>query len=327
MKKEHLTGVLALIFSAFILFSCSKKDDTNNPGGTSNFPASGILYKGDVQIWAMNTDGTNPRKISLSTAMYGEDYPSSSPDGKKIVFVRQNVGVYVRDAQGETLVMTDDNSPVNLTWGYDGRIYYSRFNGATQNGKNYIFSIKPDGTDEKQVSPAFLENYDPSDDHPSLSPDGKKMAFSHNRYGNGGTITVLDLASGSTTDLTYAGTAFNVPEDVISPAENPSWSPDGSKIVFSAAPGYPDYIPRENIYVMQANGSGKTLLASDPDASCLYPSWSADGSQILFQKNFPYWQSEIWVMNADGSNAHALTDRNSNIAKFQDHPCFIGKPI
>jgi Tol biopolymer transport system component len=49
----------------------------------------------------------------------------------------------------------------------------------------------------------------------------------------------------------------------------------------------------------------KPPLLADPQYSSAAPAWSPDGSQIAFITDRT-GQWEIWVMNADGSNQHAL---------------------
>jgi tricorn protease-like protein len=57
----------------------------------------------------------------------------------------------------------------------------------------------------------------------------------------------------------------------------------------------------EEIYVMNADGTGQTRLTNDA-ASDFLPAWSPDGSKIAFNKGF-----DIFVMNADGSAQTRLT--------------------
>ena len=78
---------------------------------------------------------------------------------------------------------------------------------------------------------------------------------------------------------------------------NPVWSPDGLKIAFST-----NRAPRENIWIMNANGSDKKALTIGSDL-CSKASWSSDGSKITFWAYRPYGQGgSIWTMNADGSS-------------------------
>jgi dipeptidyl aminopeptidase/acylaminoacyl peptidase len=96
----------------------------------------------------------------------------------------------------------------------------------------------------------------------------------------------------------------------------PRWSPDGFRIAFEATPAQGP----SGVYVMSADGSDverlttETLKAGRPD-------WSPDGSRLVFDAMSAHPNindvvaqlSQIWVMDADGSDAHALTSgRSSN---------------
>ncbi len=79
----------------------------------------------------------------------------------------------------------------------------------------------------------------------------------------------------------------------------PSWSPDGSQIAFV------DFVDgRQEIFVMNADGSARTRLTSNGDLS---PSWSPDGRQIAFTSNRD-GNYDLYVMNGDGSGQTPLTN-------------------
>ncbi len=84
--------------------------------------------------------------------------------------------------------------------------------------------------------------------------------------------------------------------------EEPDWSSDGSKIVFTSSRD-----GNWEIYVMNADGSGQTRLTSNPVHDCS-PAWSPDGTKIAFVSDCYDGADEIYVMNADGSGLVRLTN-------------------
>jgi len=135
-----------------------------------------------------------------------------------------------------------------------------------------------------------LTNNTTTDEQPSWSPDGERIAFSSRPDGNF-EIYVMNADGSAQTRLT----------DDPAQDEQPSWSPDGRQIAFRS-----DRDGNAEIYVMGADGSAPTRVTNNP-AFDSDPSWSPDGQQIAFRSDRD-GNAEIYVMGADGSAPTRLTN-------------------
>jgi TolB protein len=77
--------------------------------------------------------------------------------------------------------------------------------------------------------------------------------------------------------LTTTGDADDVGTERERAALWPRWSPDGKRIVYQSGP--PDILLGQ-IWVMNADGSGKRRLTGPSDGLNVHPAWSPDGAQI-----------------------------------------------
>ena len=108
------------------------------------------------------------------------------------------------------------------------------------------------------------------------------IAFASDRDGNNEIYTMMEDGSNQT----------RITNNPASDTE-PSWSPDGTRIVFTS-----NRDGNNEIYVMNPDGS-ETRLTNNP-SNDRQPSWSPDGSRIAFTSNRD-GNDEIYVMNPDGS--------------------------
>lgn len=165
------------------------------------------------------------------------------------------------------------------------RIVFMSSRGSTRSN---IWSMAPDGSDPVQLT--FTTGLD-QDYGPRISPDGRKIAFV--RYHNSNyDIWVMDSDG---TD------AHNITDNPASD-QNPSWSPDGTKIAFESDR---DDFFRE-IYVMDADGSN-VVRRTDDDAYDGRPAWSPDGTRIAFESQRSHSNNNIFAIPAGGGSATNLT--------------------
>jgi TolB protein len=126
--------------------------------------------------------------------------------------------------------------------------------------------------------------------HPTISPEGDKIAFQSYVNGNW-EIFVMDSDGRNIKQLT-----FNPADDT-----QPAWSPDGQKIAFTSTRD-----GNWEIYTMDTDGGNKKNLTNNL-ADDKKPTWSPDAQEIAFQSDRTgKW--EIWKMKAaDGTEQKQLT--------------------
>ncbi len=122
--------------------------------------------------------------------------------------------------------------------------------------------------------------------NPSLSPDEKLVAVSRDDpQFSTADIWLIELARGTPTRFTF----------VPSVNDTPIWSPDGSRIVFSANRDGP-----MNLYQRAASGAGNEEALLKSDNLKLPIDWSADGRFILYQNQDPMTKWDLWVLPLSG---------------------------
>jgi len=95
-------------------------------------------------------------------------------------------------------------------------------------------------------------------------------------------------------------------DDTETSNHDPTWSPDGTRIVFSSY-NLTEY--NSNIYVVDADGKNLTKLTDTSKCNETDPDWSPDGTRIVFSSyNITEGESNIYVMDSDGSNLTQLTN-------------------
>jgi TolB protein len=92
--------------------------------------------------------------------------------------------------------------------------------------------------------------------------------------------------------------------------DDPDWSPDGTRIVFTRHPVTDNPINSANaeIYVLTLDGSAPLRRLTFNSEEERGPAWSPDGTRIVYLCRNGGADFEICVMNADGTDQTALTN-------------------
>ena len=94
-------------------------------------------------------------------------------------------------------------------------------------------------------------------------------------------------------------------------AWGPAWSPDGSKIVFSFWSSSSGSGTSVELYLMNADGSGRIQLTRNQRFNFL-PAWSPDGKTIAFISQLGSTDTaEVHAINVDGSDERELTTNDA----------------
>lgn len=149
----------------------------------------------------------------------------------------------------------------------------------------WISTISTDGTGYTRITRGF---------HAQWSPDGTRIVFARavpipGNEVDGADVFVISADGTTETNLTGPNPARDA---------EPAFAPDGTTIAFSSVR---DGVP--GVFTMDPSGGGVTLLVAYGDQ----PTWSPDGTRLAFRYSPPNSNTDIGVIDADGSGFGLLT--------------------
>lgn len=250
---------------------------------------------GAKEIWVMNWDGADQRQLTRYNSI--STFPSASPDGHIVAFTTYAPGypaiqMFSLDT-GRKLPFYNQRASMNafVTFTPDSRRII--FSSTAGGGPAQLYSAAVDGSGFRRITASGAIEVE-AKINPKTGADLVDVS------GRSGLPQVYHMSlEGTDVERLSAGTGE---------ATNPSWSPDGAHMAFAWTRGFEP--GNYNIFVMDV-ASRQTVQLTAAEGRNENPSWAPDGAHIVYASKRGR-DSQIWVMNADGTGKHPLTQIGNN---------------
>ena len=265
----------------------------------ATLPQSAQPLANDVIVWPRNVGGNWDITTITAAGAIGQNltdspdednFPVISADRRTIVYLHRTspttreLHVMGADGTGDRpLLATVPPGCADLTRPAFGdrpvpQLVLPCLDPAT--GATTLNLVGLDGTVYKVVDQGALSD-------PAMTPDGRFVVYwrADGAGQEGGALYRAPLnGQDAPVPITGGGTLRD---------NDPAVSPTGDLVAFTRA--------GQGIWTVGLGGDNqeKQLTKQDGDQD---PSWSPDGNQITFKR-----QDQVWIMNADGSDAHRIT--------------------
>lgn len=253
---------------------------------------------GSSQLWEMNPDGTDRKRLSD----YDKDIEgfAFSPDEKKVLFISQvktvnstadkypdldkATGVIITDLMYKHWDEWVTTAPHPFVADFDGKSISNPVD--VMEGELFESPMKPFGGIEQLAWNTTSDKIA----YTSRKKTGKEYAISTNSD-----IYVYDLNTKQTTNITEENKGYDT---------NPTYSPDGKSIAWLSMERDGYEADQNRLMVMNLETGEKTFVSKDFDSNVYSYCWSADCKRIYFTG---VWHGESQVYQIDLANGNKIT--------------------
>jgi dipeptidyl aminopeptidase/acylaminoacyl peptidase len=251
MELKNVGGVALSPDGGTVAYTVSTWEHPNaKPAPNASTPdtAKGDRHEVRSHIWLVPANGGAPRQITFSER--GESSPAWSPDGHSIAFlsargsgtdVKTQVWVLPMEG-GEAAQLTTSKEAVSgFAWSRDG----------------------------SKIAFLAVDTLPKADEAKVARRDDPQVFEGNFRLSH---AWVIDVASKRATEIVHGNMTVS---------GSPSWSPDGTRLAFQAAPTTMLRDSRSDIYIATIADRSLTKITPKPEAGSP-PAWSPDGRTIAF---------------------------------------------
>ncbi len=300
--------MIATVLAALQLGACGSAQPIGcGPSGGRPHPEIGgeLLYtcyarpavRGGLYLLDVATGSVRPLTSDRAWNVDG----GWSPDGGRIAFQSTREGhsdLYLMDVSDGRVQRLTNGAGFNESprWSPAGSWISFTSSRAGVNGPfgaagfhRDVYLLRPDGADLRRLT--SLSGFDGG---ATWSPDGSRLAFVSDRGGAFDLYTMTPDGRNQRQLTHHDGSRGH--------AAFPSWSPDGSELVFNAS-NPPGDSAGASIYKMPARGGDATRVTRGYDFQA---DWSPDGSWIAFLGK-RQGHTQLFAVHPDGSDLTQLT--------------------
>ncbi len=244
------------------------------------------------------------REMYLPQATSGPSAATWSPDGRELIYSMQ--GTLWRQKVGERLATQITSGPgydYQPDWSPDGRyVVYASYRDD---------AVELDLLDLRSGTSRPLTKNGAVNVEPRWAPDGRRLAFVSTLFKARFHIHLMNVVDGQAGEVERLTEDHDsgLPRYYYSPFDHylsPSWSPDGSEILFVSNRGH--IHGTGGFWRMPARpGARAREIRYEETNWKARPDWSPDGRRIIYSSYLGRAWHQLWIMTDEGGDPFPLT--------------------